>query len=770
MEPRKKKILIRRICVGVGVLLLAWIFWPKDYSIYDQETAKLTKELKGVLNDVYNLPVDQEEERADVYDSSSLLKNLLDYGEQTASIDTQLKELYDELAGSSGQEVSEQESRAWQDRLKEATNASKKLAQIKKETQGIYDSQLLDWEKVASEYAMQANSQESSSQQLEERLQALSKKAQTLWKKSQEVSYEIAIRRCNQVLKRAKKASKFLEQSKNSDSKKALKEAKQRLLKEDNTINHETDTMREIDEALKKIVDQESNPYDWNGLVAPRIKPTPPPPSFKPDVNIATTGDLSEALLEPVVIQWLSASGAKPAKGRVWSWNTGESLNERELEADVPPALQGDEPSKLRIRITTVNDQEIFNGLMPGNGVDLVLTDRKIAPDKERAWLNGKTLEQLDPKERGRAYRSRLCSDALLFFQGKDLKLPSVDADVLMKTPKVFCSDEMGRKSAASLFNLYASDLYTEQNFNDEDISSITDQNPNALVVGVWHRDNKASHRALSVANSPLSYRPSLRNGPESVRSESVTIVPSENSINAGRYAYAYNVSFYRPTQVTVGSEQAAKLMKYACNVQNKEMATTIRRQGFVPIRLDVETKHGVLTESDLPIKSLLKQLPADFGYEADVQTWVYGTRISIPLYYEVGSATVGDIVMDPDSQYYSAEQGIFHIRELTKDKKAALVVVGHTDPQWNKKLNGDRKFWEESRRGNQKLSEQRATGAYETLFKASCQDLVPVSFGCSFNRPECDISLNKSVEEQASELERCRRVEVFVVFPLMEE
>lgn len=688
--------------------------------------------------------------------------------------------IYTDIESKQGSELPEKELKQWHAGAARVSNINDELAHYAKEAQQTHDSQIQLWEKAAAEDAEKSKAI-AVDEQLENKVQNAIKKAQKLFSGVQRsetarLGYSSDIKKLKRNLNqlRRQNAEKKAHRAK-------MDESKAIVIGEDNHVNPQSVPIVEARALLEKIKGLRS--FDTNILTVPTLKPAPLPEPFRPDVHIVTTGDLSSTLLEPLVEAWLKDRKATPLNGNSFMWDMPDEQT-RELEARVPASLQGKDAGILRIRISTENNSDfIFKHIRHGKGdANLVLTGRKMNILEEKEWLPlNETLSSLDPQTHGRTYRARLCSDALLFFRGNAINTTSIRQSDLRDAAKVFSCDDKGRAEVASIFGLTPSGRDITDNTKNKSIRTLAEEHSSAIILGNWHNDSmsRTGSQAMSVAHNPtLSYAAgmdaanALKNADKRFISLDDGCAPSEETINSGQYAFSYNITFYRATENQPQAQAAADLMQWAVNVNNKQTETLVRSKGYVPVQAVKVYSNSKITNADLPLDMVLQKLESrDFGYTRGVSTWVYGSRISIPLYYEVGSDTANSngVAIDPDSQYYTEKQALQIIRELVANGNACLVLVGHADPQWGKKLNVSKESWN----GNMSLSNKRAAGVYASLFQKAFPDsatLNHITLGCSWARPASDISLTQEMERQEHALSRCRRVEVFVVFPLTSE
>ncbi len=740
------------------------------------------KNVTPKLKEVNDATAPRSASSASPFDAADLLTKLSDYDKRTAAQRRELEEIFAFLQEKQGAELPENVFKQWENQLARLQRGKTGLDAQQEEAQGIYDAQLQQWLAAAA----QTQDIKTHADELDALATALQDLQKTAERRRSGLDRDgVAYAGYTMDIKRIKKRLKLIEEKKAEweAATKAAVEARAAVVTDTGEINRDGEPIRKAEELLARIlVDPEG---DAESLTAPTILPAPPPPPFVPDIRIVTTGDLADSLLEPLVNQWLKTRKATPMEGgNTFTWNVADE-NTREIEVKVPEKMQGADKGVLRIRVTTeTNGSSVFTHLLAGGDADLVLTGRKMSKQMEGMWLpQGKTLEMMDPAGKGRAYRTRICSDALLFFRGSDMDLETVSTHVLKKTPKVLSMDDAGRMEAAALFGQTAGAADLRAKTAGKTSAAITNEHPNHLFLGTWHQDgvNHNPGRALSASSeAALSYSTCwedeavLKNIPAEYRAVAAGCVPTDDSIKSGQYAFSYSITFYRATQNTPKAAAAVDLMSYAGDVTNAEVGELVRLRGFAPMQFELNKPDNTLSDKDLPLAKVIRQMESsglDMGYD-DSCSWVYGVRIPIPLYYAVGSVTSDGekaVEIDPDSRYYTEAQGLQLINKLVQGKKACLVLVGHADPQWGKKMDTSKDSW----RKNLALSEERAKSVYKTLFSESFggnDKLGKVQLGTSWARPAADLYLNKSVEEQESALDRCRRVDVFLIFPMTAE
>lgn len=757
-----------------------------DSQVAEQEQQEQSsfrkKRVTPMLQKVNDATAPRDAAQTAPFDATDFLARMDGYDKRAAAQRQEIEEIYAYLQEKQGTEQPENVCKQWSNRLQRLQEGLSTLEPLQNEARTVFDTQMQQWLAAAAENDVQA----SYLQELDSLIAELEKLKTEAKKRRQEVDADgVAYTGYFMDGKRIERRIKLLQQKKEEweQQTRAAANARALIVTEAGEINHNSEPIQKAEKLLASIMVTPA--CDAEALAAPTVLPAPPPPPFRPDIRIVATGDLTDSLLEPLVNQWLKARKATPMEGSSFTWNTPDE-NTREIEVKAPESLQGADKGVLRIRLTTEpNGAAVFTHILPGGDADLVLTGRKMNKQTEAQWLpQGKTLEMLDTKGKGRAFRTRVCSDALIFFRGAEMELETVTSNVLLNTPKVFAMDDSGRLEAAALFGQKAGAGDKRVMAADKAPAAINRENPQHIFMGTWHKDglNHNPGMALSAAGkSALGYSTCwddeavLKNIPKEYRSVGTGCLPTDDTINSGQYAFSYNVTFYRTTLPEPKAAAAADLMAYASDVNNKEVEELVRVRGFAPLQFELNKPDNTLTDKDLPLGLVIREMERaklDMGYEADTSTWVYGVRIPIPLYYEVGSATSDGrktVEIDPDSRYYTESQGLQAINKMVQDKRACLVLVGHADPQWGKKMDTGKESW----KNNLKLSEERAKGVYQSLF---CDifdgnaKLGTVQLGTSWARPAADLDSKKSVEEQDTALSRCRRVDIFLIFPMVAE
>lgn len=540
-----------------------------------------------------------------------------------------------------------------------------------------------------------------------------------------------------------------------------------------NTVDDTKPQMKAINDVMAAIRTCQGGSAE---VVLPALKPEPkplPPPEFKPDMVLTATGDLPEALLRPLVVRWLEAKKASPCKGDRFIWDIRKG--NMELEVYAPAALQGAESGKLRIRIVPMNTAAAaFESIGRQGSAHLMLTGALPSKGTVEAQAGGSAGQQ----EPGREFKARICYDALVFFGGSALKLtPPLRASVMKNQPTVFSVNDAARTEAVQVFGLTPHD----HDVAEEEVLScgeLRDMYADKMILGVWHKDAAG---AMSLSKMPaIGYaagwesEEAFRHVPEEYLPATAGVEPTPENIATGRYAYSYSIYGYRSERdvSSTASALAADLLAFIADAENARVAQVIRDAGFVPVELgmDNSVRSNQLTRDDLPIPVLLKAMEGDaekFGYDADESEWVYGVRVPFAMYFRTGSSE-GDeswLTLDADTAYYTSTQAFARIQELVQGERAAVVVVGHADIQHKGALKVDASSW----RTNLALSQKRADFVGDVLRKKfpTGKMLRHVAIGTGWARPSCDISLTENADTQENELARCRRAEVFIIFPV---
>lgn len=768
--------------IGVAVLCMWGNHISNENKREEEEAAQKAfraKVVNPIIREVSKLGEPTQDENSP-YEAGELLAKLRHYEQAARAKHEEGKGIYTDMEEKQGNELPDKELRQWHANSGKVQEICGEITRCKEDSHNTYDAQLKHWEAVAvAEKGKEAELD--TYEELEKQLEKLIKQAATRHG-SVELSETARFGYQGDIKKLKRNLAQLRKQNEDMRQKRAeLARVKAILIGDDNKVKLESEPIREARRLLTQI--DNFGIFDVNVLAHPmRMPDPPPPPPFEPDVHIVATGDLSATLLEPLIVAWLQDRRATPLKGKSFIWDMPDE-NTREIEVNVPEHLQGKDTGILRIRITSEGvGSRVFKHIQRGKSdADMVLTGRKMNKLEEVEWLPVNTsLADLDTEMHGRAYRTRLCSDALLFFRGNNMNVSCIRQTELKKHAMVFSTDDSGRTEVSSIFGLTPETKDMSVTTKGKSIQKLAAEHGGEIILGCWHKDSltRSSMQAMSVNNNPtLSYAAgmnhdeALKHADKRYVTNDAGCAPTESTINSGQYAYSYNITFYRATETRETARAAADLMRWAGDVENKNVEALVRNKGYVPVQAVQVDPNSKLTNADLPLEVVLPKLESwGFGYTPGASGWVYGARVAIPLYYEVGSATASgaSASIDPDSQYYTDMQALQIIRTLTEGRKAALVLVGHADPQWGKKLDVSQESW----RRNLDLSNKRANIVYTTLFSKALKDSADfkhLSFGCSWARPACDLDMDKPLEHQDRELSRCRRADVFVIFPLPE-
>ncbi len=701
------------------------------------------------------------------FNTEGIMQTLSSYQDQVRELEKECNEICDYLEEKASNSQPENVRREWFAKKERLENLKREVERIKKDAQAAYDRQVEVWEASGAKIGTDVQAKRDQIKKLIKCAVALYKYAGAMIREvvPEENAYYGYLRDQKKLKKEIQRLQKLQAQIEKEYGN--MKGAMAGILRSDGKVNPDAQSIMDIVTLLNGICASEKNVIArWDKVV--RIDPPtlPPPAPFDPDIRIATTGDLAEELARPLVDEWLKARNVKPPEGDSFVWNTPDEVT-KEIEVSVPQSLQGKEPGKLRIRIITEqNSAAIFSWLSPGREkADLVLTGRSMSDEQRRAFeTSGSDGEEV--------HRSRVCSDALLFFPGNGISLDCLNAEKMKEVYKVYSRDDAGRMEAASIFGFTpnGSDAVADDT-RDKSIDSLREEYKNYIILGTWHRDSLRSGDAVSPFHGhELSYSSGISMDSSKVASayrhfrkeyQNKGCHPSEPTINSQRYAYAYDINFYRSTTPKPEAAAGKDLLEWAGNAGSGDVAKLVRKRGFVPVMPQEPNADDQLTNEDLPIDKLIQKLPKSFGYTRDETVWIRGTRIEIPLLYDVGDSKVS-----VDSIYKSGvTKALEYMKKLTQGRRACLVLVGHADPQYGKKLDVGDRSWN----FNDKLSRERADSIYTDIFGKECPDtstLMHVTLGCSWALPVLDIDLSKGIAEQEGALRRCRRVEVFLVFP----
>ncbi len=776
IDAKKKTYVVWGLVVVFLGILVAY-HYAKDKRIEEENAQQMLfekREVKPVMRGLSAVGLKKRESDLS-FGTEDIKQTLGAYRERVDGLAKECGGLYDYLREKAGSEQPESVCKDWRAKKERVKGLRAEIARVGQEGQDAYERQVAEWEAAATKVDAEVQTRLDEVRNLERRATKLYGRAAER-RKNVEQGEKAYYGYTNDTRKLKRGILSVRAKLKKYEAEQAdLIKAKNSILGEDGKVNPEAPAIKDIVALLGGL--RPAIGGDVDALQEPTIKPEPPPPPMVADLSIATTGDLAEELAKPLVEGWLTERGATPLQGNSFVWNTPDEVT-MEIEVNAPASIQGRDAGKLRVRIITERDAGgIFSWLHSGRErADLVLTGRNMSNAQRGVWLpKGRTLDDFGTGGKG-TYRSRVCSDALLFFPGEGSEIECLNAETRNKVAKVYSRDDAGRMEAASIFGFTPGgrDAVADDT-GGRSIDSLRGQYRDHIILGTWHRDSRRSDKALRpVRGHELSYSSGISMDSDRVASAYRRFLqeyrnkgchPSEPTINAGRYAYAYDINFYRSTAPKREAAAGEDLLAWAGDAKSEKLATLVRGRGFVPVMPKEPNADDQLTNEDLPIDRLLQKLPSDFGYTRDETVWVRGTRFDIPLFYRVGDSKVA---VDP-TYVSGVTKALEYMRKLTKGRRACLVLVGHADPQYGKKLDAGERSWN----FNDKLSRERADVIYTDFFSKECPDsstLTHVTLGCSWALPVRDIDLSKGIEEQEGALDRCRRVEVFVVFPLADE
>ena len=771
LKSRIKKIFFGFIAFIISACWLHGCMEEKDAT---EAAEKFRKEVNGSISSAHQEVENRPAGSVD-FNIDGLVLELTGIKEQLKKNEEKAKELANYVQESNREPQPKHVIDACQARLEQIQRINEEQEVLKTKAEQLYTAALEDWIKLSDIIAAATKRLA----HMRELYKTLSDKLKIAEQRRAKTKPDWEARRIyRQIIRRIKRVQKLM------DAEMAF--AEQWLTSSTGEHSRVMNKNKEVDynkPDMKKISDLRDEILRWElhstNIPLPSLKPAPPPPVFKPDMVLASTGDLPEALLMPLVEQWLLDNKAHPLEGNSFVWEPGKN-GSKELEVSAPANLQGAEAGKLRIRVLPAAEKEAaFAELCTQGGAQLLLTGQIPSEEMIKAWLpEGKSLQAMDESTQGRSYRARVCYDALVFFRGVQFDMSTVRSASLRDCSKVFSVNDRARAEAITICGLEQSGTDVAETQRKTMGQLCTDYG-DKMVLGVWHKDAAGN---VSVNNVPtICYaagwesEEAQKNIPDEYRAGKDGVPPTAENIASGRYAYSYSIYFYRNARNTTtrGSELARNFMLYAADAENSRVETLIRTRGFVPVKLGLDKlcRSNRLTKDDLPLPVLFKKMGAvteEFGYDASESQWVYGVRIPMPLYYETGSAEASEdgVSLDPDAAYYTSTQAFARIREAVGNEKAIVLVLGHADPQWNKKLMVDSNSWKQ----NLKLSEKRAGIVGKKKVQSQMEgsnNIRHIELGSGWARPACDISLARSVVEQQNVLARCRRVEVFIIFPV---
>lgn len=771
MDPKQKSLLIKAGACIVALLGLTYMFSDDGEEEANEKarvyTRMVNKEISSA-EEILEKPLDEQY----VYDADGLIAGLKEYQRQLEENTNKTKSLLDTVDGYNDEPQSTSVVNECEGYLAEAETLRQQLPTIRAAAETLYERTLTEWQAEASK----PNAESEDLSKVEKVIAELPKYKEECEKRRSACESGWDARAVyNRLIKKVKLKGDLLV-ARLDDRRKALaaaSESREQVIGEGNVVDHAKAKVQEIDallQSIRAVVPDERQVDLPTVAVVPEPEPEPEP---EPDILLTATGDLRESLLIPMVEGWLRFNRVQPTVGESFVWTNREGG--REIVVNVPAALQGAIEGKLCIRVVPVKDaQEAFSSVGLQGDVHLMLTGMNPNNEDLSAWLPaGQTLQQ-----QPRSVRARVCYDALVFFRGNKLDLKTPLRSAMLKIqPTVFSVNDVARTEAANVFGLkpIAHDVAVQTN---ESTDALCSQYEEQMILGVWHKDAKGG---LAFRDTPtICYaagwesEEAFKNVPEEYLPQTEGIGPSYETITTGRYAYSYSIYAYRSLKdaSSRGSELSAQLLSYMSNIEEATVKNIVKRAGFVPVDLSLASmdRSKQLTKDDLPLPIVLKKMgdaAESFGYDVEDTDWVYGVRIPFAMYFKTGSAEGGDeqVALDADSEYYTSTEAFARIQELVKDDRAAVVVLGHADVQHSGSLKVDRPSW----KSNLVLSQKRSEFAGEVLKKKipGNRNLHRVAVGTGWARPACDISLTKPIDGQENELARCRRAEVFIIFPV---
>lgn len=778
---------MKRFKNGVIIAILAGgVLWMVTPDVGENEAKQAAEALEIDVDEkcpdfIKKIQTAQTVEIVDVYDAKALLQQLKHYRDTLRKNATEAETLCKFIEIKNDEPQYQHVVDDCSSKIVRLGELAKKQGDEKNSAQELYDATLRNWE-LSSATGTGIDAALHDLRNVREKLNEYKKQAETGAENSDGdwAAYDIydGIKEgLTPLISRIDAEIKRLE-----DRGKDYLASKSEVIGQTGQIDYNLPKMREIVDVLSDIKATPNllPPYPEVPIVLEEEEPQPPPAVIEPDIRLAATGDLGQALLEPLVEKWLTANGATPLHGSTFIWNVQEGS--RMLEVNAPEDMQGAEAGKLRILISGgLSKEAAFAAVSRTGDADLILTGLQPTHDMEKAWLpEGKTLQELDTKTMGRAYRARVCYDAVVFFRGNKVKENTISAKGMRALPKVFSTNDIARSEAVAVFGMQPESQDSEE-LGEKSLSQkeLCSKYEDKVVLGVWHRDAGAN---VAVRNTPaISYavswdKETLKSIPDKYEPGVEGVLPSEETIATGRYAYSYSIYGYCSTREPSArrSQLAGRLLSYMADAEDSKVAETIKSCRFVPVMLSIGdmSRSIKLTKDDIPLAVLFEKLGTQkvrrYGYDPKTpELGVYGIRIPVQLHYEVGS-TESNTMLDPDGHYYASSDKLLSAigKELQGVSSALVVVLGHADPSWNAKLDVGIDSW----RNNLSLSEKRAENVSNSNLKSQLTGLSGVEhvfLGTSWARPARDIVSDRPLEEQEKALELCRRVEVFLIFPV---
>lgn len=493
-------------------------------------------------------------------------------------------------------------------------------------------------------------------------------------------------------------------------------------------------------------------------LELPPVPPPPAPPA-KPDLVVAATGDLPEALLRPLLDGWAKGLGSD-----------GVTEEEGMVVYRIPGAEMGADAGVFRVKIVTLEGENAFASLQDGS-VDMLLTGRIVAGQTLEEW--NAALEKTCPSLSGDGNVSRrmahVAYDALIFFGGtKDYSNGLTLRDII-STRKLFCIGEhdSGRGEAAAVCGLARQEQDVVLRADEAAVSTGDLLNRSvaegALCVGVYHSDMSWLPRLDSAYASTIEGN--LKELPQKLKRRVIAVrgnkngdvitPPTRYTISSGDYTYTYRINLFN----NKGGEAACSLMEY---VLTPEAQAIVEENHFVSSRV-IGTQAVRLRSDVLPVKEVAAALGDAYGYGPKDQC-LYGVRMpdKLSVHFDFKSSALPAFAIHQDNPKAAGET-VAEFLKLTPE--VAMVFVGHADCVYLGRVNYSSLSFSE----NKKLSGQRAVTVknfYEAQRELEGKPVRMVTVGASWLYPRRYIDPTQSLELQQVPLADSRRVELFLIVP----
>lgn len=493
-------------------------------------------------------------------------------------------------------------------------------------------------------------------------------------------------------------------------------------------------------------------------LELPPVPPPPAPPA-KPDLVIAATGDLPEALLRPLLDGW--------AKG-VGSVSSAEE--DGLLVYDIPGCRLGAEAGKFRVRMVAADGEKAFSSLTDGKA-DMLLTGRMVAGQMLEDW--NAALAQSRPSLAGDANVSKrmahVAYDALIFFGGSKEYSNGLSLREIISSRKLFCIGRCdgGRGEAAAVCGLAKQGQDVVQ---DADAAAVSTDDLlrrsmelDAICVGVYHSDiswlpSSTSAIASAVEGNLKELPQRLKRRVIAVRGNKdgdVITPPTHDTISSGDYTYTYRINLFNAN----GNEASCSLMEYVLSAPAQQI---VEQCHFVSSRV-MSGRVSRLRSDVLPVEEVADLLGADYGYSSK-DACLYGVRMpdKLSVHFDFKSKLLPPFAIHQDNSKLLGET----VAEFLKlSPEAAVVFVGHADCVYQGRVNYSNLSFNE----NRKLSLARAATVMDFYGGQAALQGKPLrmeTVGASWLYPRRYVDSAKPLEEQQASLADCRRVEIFIIVP----